>query len=102
MLGPELGEPLGAAPDDVRHIAERLDVVDQRRAAVEALDGGEGGPEARVAALSLQRIEQSGLLTADVGASAAVDDELQTAAAAEDVLSQIAGLVSLGHGGGED
>ena len=76
LLGPEVLEPLGAVVDDVGDVGEGLDVVDQRRAAVEALDRGERGLQARVAALALERVEQRRLLAADVGAGAAVDDEL--------------------------
>ena len=74
----ELAVPVGAVLDDDRRVAERLDVVDQRRALVEALVGGERRLEARVAALALERVEQAGLLAADVGALAAVDDQRRT------------------------
>ena len=102
LLGAEPLEPLGAVGDDVGHVGQRLDVVDQGRPAVEALDRRERRLEARVAALSLERVEQRRLLAADVGAGAAVDDHLDPVAAAEDVLAQVAGLVRLGDGAVED
>ena len=102
LLGAEALEPIGAVGDDARHVGERLDVVDQRRPAVEALHGGEGRLEARVAALALERVEQRRLLAADVGAGAAVDDQLEVAVAAEDVLAEVAGLIRFGDGGVED
>ena len=88
--------------DDPRHVGERLDVVDQRRPAVEALDRRERRLQARVAALALERVEQRRLLAADVGAGAAVDDQLEVAVAAEDVLAEVARLVGFGDRGVED
>ena len=76
LLGAEPLEPLGAVGDDVGHVGQGLDVVDQGRPSVEALDRRERRLEARVAALSLERVEQRRLLAADVGAGAAVDDHL--------------------------
>ena len=79
----------------MRRVGEGLDVVDQRRPVVEALDRGERRLQARVAALALERVEQRGLLAADVGAGAAVDDQLHLLAGAEHVLAEEAGLVGL-------
>ena len=102
LLGAEALEPVGARGDDVRGVGERLDVVDQRRPVVETLHGRERRLEARVAALALQRVEQRRLLAADVGAGAAVDDELHLLAGAEHVLAEEAGLVGLLDGRVED
>jgi hypothetical protein len=79
----------------VRHVHQRLDVVDERRALVEALVGREGRLEARIAALALQGVEQGGLLAADVGARAAVDPQLQVEARAEDVVAEQSGGLGL-------
>ena len=68
----------------VRHRHQRLDVVDQRRPVVEALDRRERRLQARVAALALERVEQPRLLAADVGAGAAVEHEVERGVAAED------------------
>ena len=84
------------------YIGERLDVVDQRRPAVEALDRRERRLQARVAALALERVEQRRLLAADVGAGAAVDDQLEVAVGAEDVGPEVTRLVGFGDGGVED
>ena len=96
VLHADLGVALGAELDDVRQRRQRLDVVDQRRALVEALVGGERRLQARVAAFALERVEQAGLLAADVGAGAAVQDERAVEARAEDVAAEVAGLVGLG------
>ncbi len=95
-LGAELGVLLAAHPEDVGNGGQRLDVVDQRRAVVQALDGGEGRLQARVAALALERVEQAGLLAADVGAGAPVEDEADRQVRAEDPLAQVAGFGRLG------
>ncbi len=102
LLGAEALEPVGALGDDPRHVGEGLDVVDQRRPAVEALHRRERRLQARVAALALERVEQRRLLAADVGAGAAVDDQLEVAVAAEDVRSQVARLIRFGDRGVED
>src|SRR5436305_1436425 len=102
LLGAEAFEPLGPVLDDVGHVGERLDVVDQGRPTVEALHGREGWLQPRVAALALERVEQGRLLAADVGAGAAVDDQLEIAAAAADVLAEVARLIRFGDGGVED
>ena len=90
-LGADLGVLRAAHPQDERDVHQRLDVVDQRRALVEALDGRERRLQARVAALALERVEQRGLLAADVGAGAAVHDEVERVVGAEDVLAEVAG-----------
>ena len=75
---------LGAAEFEHRRCGrDRLDVVDGGRRRVEARDGGERRLRPRLAALSLERLEQRGLLAADVGAGAAVEDDRD---AVEDVL----------------
>ncbi len=82
----ELGVFVAAHADDVFHMAERLDVVDDGRAHVEAERGGEiRRLDARIRALAFERFDQAGLLAADVGAGAAVDVDLQVEAGAEDV-----------------
>ena len=86
---------------DDRDVHQRLDVVDQRRALVEALDGRERRLQARVAALALERVEQRGLLAADVGAGAAVHDEVERVVGAEDALAEVARRARLGERGVE-
>src|SRR3954471_19526888 len=94
--------PVRAALNDQRHVRERLDVVDQRRPLVEALDRRERRLQARVAALALERVEQRRLLAADVRARAAVHDPLERVARAEDAVTEKAALVCLAHGLLED
>jgi hypothetical protein len=57
----------------------RLDVVDQRRRRVQALDRRERRLRARLPALALERLEEAGLLAADVRTRAAVDEDLHVA-----------------------
>ena len=80
----------GAAhADDVLHVAERLDVVDDGRAHVEAEHGREiRRLDARIGALAFERFDQAGFLAADVGARAAVDVDFQIVAGAENVLAE--------------
>ena len=89
LLGAERLEPLATALHDVRHVAERLDVVHHRRLAVETLDCRERRLEAWLAAKPLQRLDERRLLTADVRTRAAVHDDVAVETAAEDVLADV-------------
>src|SRR5690606_35613244 len=72
----ELRELLAAEDEGGRHRCDRLEVVHRRRAAERAGLGGEGGLEARLAALALERVEERRLLAADLRARAGVDDDV--------------------------
>src|SRR5260370_20437580 len=64
---------LGAAvADGPAHRRERLDGVDRGRQPPRTLDGGKWGTGARLGPLALERLEQCGLLAADVGAVASI------------------------------
>ncbi len=58
---------------------------------IEALVGRERRLQARVAALAFKRVEQPGLLAADVGAGSTVHDQRERVSRAEDVLADVAG-----------
>src|SRR6185369_12630434 len=62
FLGTDRGEPLRAARDDDRNVAQRLDVVDGARFAVQACDCRKRRLVARLGPLALQRFEQRGFL----------------------------------------
>ncbi len=57
---------------------------------------GNGRLEPRVAALALQRVQQAGLLAADVGAGAAMEHQRHREVRAEDPLAHEAGVGGLG------
>ena len=71
-------------------VGQRLDVVDDRRLAEQALDRRERRPRARHAALALDAVDQRGLLAADERAGAHLDDDVEVEAAVEDVLARAA------------
>ena len=92
LLAPEARlNQAGAAAQDGRDDRDALDVVDRRRAAVEARAGRERRLQARLAPLALQAFEHRGLFAADVGARAAVDEEVEVVAGAGGVLAEQAG-----------
>ena len=99
LLRPHRLEPVDAAAHDGGHAGDGLDVVDHRRAGVEARDGGERRPQPGLAAPALQRVEQRGLLAADVGARARVHHQVEVEARAADVGAEVPGRVRLGDGG---
>src|ERR1019366_7250512 len=85
----ELGVLRAAHGDDVLHRAERLDVVDDRRAQVEAEHCGEiGRLDPGIRALPFQGLNETGLLAADVSAGATVNVDFQIVAGTQDVLSE--------------
>ena len=102
LLRANLREPLGAPLDDERHVAERFDVVDRRRAAVEAGDRRERRLEPRLRALALERLDERGLFAGLVRAGAAVHEHVAVEAAAIDVLAEMTGLVGVVDGARED
>ena len=97
-LGAVGREVRGAVAEDVRHGGDRLDVVDHRGAGVQPGHRRERRLQPGLAAVALQRVEQRGLLAADVGARPGVHDHLEVEPGAEDVGAQVTGLVGLGHG----
>src|SRR5262249_56721968 len=94
-LRSEACEPLAAPVDDVRQRSERLHVVDDRRLAERALDRRKRRLDLGPAFLALERREQAGLLTADVGAGAPVYDDVEIEPGALDVLAAEPRLVRL-------
>ena len=93
------GEPGRAAAQDGRGDGDRFDVVDGGRVAIKAGAGGERRLEARLALLAFQAFEHRGFFAADIGAGAAVDDDIEVIARAAGVLADEAGLVGLADGG---
>ena len=82
------------------HIAECLHIIDDGGAHVEAEGGGEVGRlDARVGALALQALDQTGFFAANVGACASVHMNLQIKTAAENVFAEITLGARFGEGG---
>ncbi len=84
----EAAEPVGAAIDDVRHVDQRLDIVDHARPPPQPGGLGMGRLVAGDRPVALQRVEQRRLLAADVAPGAGMKLELEREARAEDVLAQ--------------
>ena len=87
-LGADPGELRSAAQDHVEHVDERLDVVDHGRLGEQPGDDRERRLVPRLAALALDRVEDRGLLAADVGARALADLDVEREPLAEDVLAE--------------
>ena len=85
--------PLAQQP---RQVGERLDVVDDRRLAVQA-DGGreERRLQARHATVALEALDERRLLADDVRAGAPRHDDVDGEVGAEDVPADVAGGVGL-------
>src|SRR5690606_32208144 len=92
----DLGVLLRAHAQDGDDVAEGLDVVDDRLAIVEAEHGREKRRlDARVRALALERLDQTGLLAADVGRGAAVDHDVAAVSTAQYIVARVALLLRL-------
>src|SRR5690606_32238788 len=98
VLASEGAEPRGPAPQDRRDDRDALDVVDGRRAAVEARAGRKRRLQARLAFLAFEAFDHRGLFAADVSARAAVHENVEVVARSGGVLAQQASVVGLGHG----
>src|SRR5262249_7852194 len=88
LFRPDAAEPVGSAQHDPRHAGERLDVVDDRRAAEDAVHGRDRRLDARVGAFPLERLDEPRLLAADVRAGATVHPHVEVEARAENVLPE--------------
>ena len=75
VLDAELRVLRAAHLEHRRHGRDRLDVVDRGRGGVEAGDRGERWLRPRLPALALERLEQRGLLAADVGTRSTVEHD---------------------------
>src|SRR5579883_1234268 len=97
-LVPELfGRPMPAnhaAPHDVGHLRDRLDIVDRGRTAVKTHIGRERRLQPRHALLAFEAFEQRGLFAANVSAGAVMDVEVERPAV-DIVLADQLGLIGL-------
>ena len=97
LLAADAREPFRAAAQDGRDDRDALDIVDRGRAAVEARARRERRLEARLALLALEAFEHRGFFAADVGAGAAVDEQVEVVARSGGVLAQQPGFIRLGN-----
>merc|ERR1719295_1994712 len=95
---PELCKPGSAPPADVRRHGDRLDVGDGSRATEHANVGREWRLQPWLSLLSLEALDEGGLLSADVGAGAAVDEDVEVVSASARVLTQESLVVGLFDG----
>ena len=91
----EAGEPVSAAAADGGRHGHGLDVGDGGGAAEDADVSGEWRLQSRLALLALEGLDERGLLAADVGAGAAVHEDVKVVAGAAGVLAQEALSIGL-------
>merc|ERR1719204_2939989 len=98
------GEPVSSPPADGGGHGDSLDVGHSGGTAEDTDVSGEWGLQAGLALLTLQALDQGGLLSADVGASTTVHKEVEVIARATGVGSQEASVVGIpgSHGGASD
>src|SRR5205823_8197976 len=94
-------EPCGAVVDNVWHIAQRLDVVDNCRLPPQPDDLREGRLSARCGAFALQGVEQSRFFPADIASSTNMEMEFQAVRCPQNVASEIASAIRFGDGPGQ-
>ena len=93
------GELLRAVAEDPRHQRQGFDVVDERRAAPQARNGGERRAQLRHAALAFNGGDEGGLLAADKRARAFHDGEGQFVIRARQLPAKPAARFKLRNGG---
>src|SRR6185437_16414067 len=83
----EAGVPFAAAIDDRGNRAQRLHVVDHGRAAVQPDDSRKGRLDARIPALTFERLHQSGFFAAFIRARTRMCAQLESEAGAQNILA---------------
>ena len=83
---------------DVSHVGQRFHVVHHRRHAERTDVGRERRLDAGISALALQRFDQAGFLTTDVGPGAAVQQNLQIHVGTENVAAEVTCFIRLVDG----
>src|SRR5438034_2957997 len=86
-------EPLHASAHDVRDARQSLDVIDDGRLAKGPFNSGKRRLNSRPSTFSFQAFDQAGLLAADVGAGAAMEEDIEMKVLAEDVSAEQSGAV---------
>ena len=81
-------EPLRAVLDDQRHAGQRLDVLHDSRSAECADDRRERRLHARLAAVALDRLDESGLFAADVSTRATCNRHVEVEVRSEDPFAE--------------
>lgn len=94
-LTAERREPAGATTHDGGGDGDSLDVGDGTGAAEETDSSGERGLKTGLAGLTLDGLDEGGLLTTDVGAHTTVDVDVEVVAGTAGVLADQASLVGL-------
>ena len=75
--------------DDMLHMTERFDVIDNGRAHIETKHCGKiRWFDPRVSALAFERFDQPRFLTANVGAGAAMNEDFDVKVGTENILTQ--------------
>src|SRR5215831_18609813 len=87
--------PRCAAFQNLAHVGQRFDVVDHRGHAERPDVSRKGRFDARVGALAFQRLDQTGLFATDIGSGTTVQQDIEAHIGAENMLTQIPGLVGL-------
>src|SRR5438309_10102061 len=86
-------EPFHPSADDMRDARQRLDVVDDSRLAKGPFNRGKRRLNSWPSTFSFQAFDQAGLLAADVGARAAVQENVEMEVFAKDVSAEQSGAV---------
>ena len=95
VFASEAGKPGGTAPQNGRCHRDGFDVVDRRRAAVQAGIRRKRRLDARLALLAFEAFEKRGFLAADIGSGTAMDVNIEIVARAARVLADQPGRVGL-------
>lgn len=97
-LTAKAGKPVATASANGGGDSDSLDVGDSGRASEKTDSSGERGFETGLAGLSLEGLDEGGLLTADVGTGTTVDEDVEVVSGVAGVLANQSILVCLVDG----
>src|SRR3546814_5803130 len=93
IRAPEACEPRRAAAQDRRDDRDAFDIVHRRRTAIKPRARRERRFQARLALLALEALDHRGFFAADIGAGAAVDEDVEVVARFRGILAEQTGVI---------
>jgi hypothetical protein len=98
FFGADTAEPRGAVVENNGDIGESLNIVDDGGFVPEAMLGGIGRPNSRLASLTFDGMDQGGFFAADKSAGAEPDFDVEGKVGAENIIAQQAVTTGLING----
>src|SRR5215471_16509224 len=95
LFSPKRGIPLNPSCDNGRNCRKSLTVIDHRWTTIEANNCGKGWLETWVATTAFERFHQRTFLATDIRSSPTMDNDIQTIATAQNILTDKTCIICL-------